>query len=72
MDIKNKTTKPIRLPLAGGKRCFLVPGRKGQISPRQAEEPAIKALLDDGSIEIQGVAPRKRGKIAAEDAARES
>ncbi|MFT7076640.1 MAG: hypothetical protein ACJA0P_002658 [Planctomycetota bacterium] len=68
MDIKNKTTKPLRLPLEGGKRCFIVPGGKGQIAPKQLEEPAIKALLADGSIEIQGVPPRKqRGKAASEE-----
>ena len=67
MDIRNKTNKPIRLPLEGGKRCFIVPGGKGQISPKQGEEAKIKALLEDGTIEIDGVAPRKRGKIAAED-----
>lgn len=67
MDIRNKTAKPIRLPLAGGKRCFLTPGGKGQISPKQADEPAVKALLDDGSIEIEGVPPKKRGKAAGTD-----
>ena len=66
MDIRNKTNKPIRLPLEGGKRCFLTPGGKGQISPKQGEEPKIKAMLEKGSIEIEGVPPRKRGKIAAE------
>lgn len=70
MDIRNKTPKAIRLQLEGGKRCFLTPGGKGQISPRQAEEPAIKALLDDGTIEIDGVPPRKRGKAVADDAAK--
>ncbi len=54
MDILNKTTKAIRIPLSGGKRLFLGPGGLGQISPKAAEEPAVKALLDDGSIEIKG------------------
>lgn len=60
MDIRNKTGKPIRIPLAGGKRLFLKGGGMGQISPKAAEHPPIKALIDDGTIEIQGVGPKSR------------
>ncbi len=57
MDIKNTTAKPIRVPLAGGKRLFLGPGGKGQIAPKAAEHPPVKALIDAGDLEIQGVNP---------------
>ena len=60
MDIKNMTAKPMRVPLAGGKRLFLSPGGKGQVEPRAAEHPPIKALIDAGDLEIQGVNPRNR------------
>ena len=60
MDIRNKTGKPIRIPLAGGKRLFLKGGGMGQISPKAAEHPPIRALLDEGVIEIQGVMPKNR------------
>ena len=61
MDIINKTKEPIRIPLSGGKRLFLSPGGLGQISPKAAEQPAVKALIDDGSIEIRGGGSGKPG-----------
>lgn len=60
MDIKNTTAKPIRVPLSGGKRLFLSPGGKGQIAPKAAEHPPVKALIDAGDLEIQGVNPLQR------------
>lgn len=58
MDILNKTGKPVRIPLAGGKRLFLKGRGMGQISPKAAEEPGVKALIEAGTIEIQGVSPK--------------
>lgn len=60
MDIKNLTAKPLRIPLSGGKRCFLVPGGKAQISAKQRDEPAVQALLEEGKIQIQTTPPLKR------------
>lgn len=60
MDIKNTTSRPLRVPLAGGKRLFLSPGGIGQIVPKAADHPPVKALIDDGSLEIQG-GKAKRG-----------
>lgn len=54
MDIKNKTSRPIRVPLPAGKRLFLVPGGVGQITPKAAEHPPVKQLIDAGDLEIQG------------------
>ncbi len=54
MDISNKTKRPLRVPLPGGKRLFLGPGKTGQITPKAAEFPALKKLADEGSLEIVG------------------
>ena len=54
MEIKNKTKLPLRVKLPGGKLLRLSPGGVGQIAPKAAEHPAVKALLDDGTIEIVG------------------
>lgn len=61
MDILNKTKEAIKIPLSGGKRLFLGPGGLGQISPKAAEEPKVKALIESGAIEIQGGKSSKPG-----------
>ena len=54
MEIINRTRQPIRVPLPGGKKLFLVPGKPGQIAPKAAEHPPVKALIESGDIEIVG------------------
>ncbi len=51
MDITNKTTKPLSVPLPGGKKLFLAPGKSGQVSPKALAHPALVKLLDAGDIE---------------------
>ena len=51
MDITNKTRKPLSLPLPGGKRLFLGPGKTGQVSPKALEHPMLVKLLEAGDIE---------------------
>jgi len=53
MDITNKTQRPLRVSLPGGKKLFLGPGRTGQITPKAAEHPPVKALIEAGELEIQ-------------------
>ena len=52
MDITNKTKRPLRVPLPGGKKLHLGPGRVGQISPKASEHPPLKKLIEAGEIEI--------------------
>jgi len=61
MEITNKTKGPLRVPLPGGKRLFLSPGRSGQIAPKAAEHPPLKALIEAGELEIVGPTGGKRG-----------
>ena len=62
MDITNKTQKPISLPLPGGKRLFLGPGKTGQVSPKALEHPLLVKLLEAGDIETAAAgAKRKEG-----------
>lgn len=51
MDITNKTRKPLSLPLPGGKKLFLGPGKTGQVTPKALEHPPIAALLASGDLE---------------------
>ncbi len=67
MDIKNKTKRPLRVPLPGGKKLHLIPGGTGQIAPEAAEHPPLKKLIDEGEIEIVGFG-RSQGSGASPSA----
>jgi len=52
--IVNKTTRPLRVPLPGGKVLHLGPKKSGQIADPAAEHPALRKLVEAGDIVIQG------------------
>jgi hypothetical protein len=54
--IVNKTTRPLRVPLPGGKTLHLGPKKSGQIADLAADHPALRKLVDAGDIQIQGEA----------------
>ena len=41
MEITCETKKPLSIPLAGGKRLFLGPGKSGQNHWKVSERPAV-------------------------------
>jgi hypothetical protein len=51
MDITNKTKKPLSLPLPGGKKLFLGPGKTGQVTPKALKHPPIVKMLEAGDLE---------------------
>lgn len=53
--IRNKTHRPIRVPLPGGKVLHLGPAKEGQISGSAEEHPGVKKLVEAGTIEVFGV-----------------
>ncbi len=53
-EIVNKTPRPIKVPLPGGKVLHLGPAKTGQVSDRTTESPAFRKLLDEGAIAIVG------------------
>ncbi len=61
--VSNKTHRPIKIPLAGGKFLHLGPLKTGQIADHAAERPAIKRMLEAGEIEILGEGERSQGDI---------
>jgi hypothetical protein len=63
VDITNKTRRPLSLPLPGGKRLFLGPGKTGQVSPKALEHPLLAKLLEAGDIETAtgGAKSNERG-----------
>jgi len=64
--ILNKTMRPIKVPLSGGKVLYLGPARTGQVADRATEAAAFLRLLEAGAIEILGEgSPRAAGTPAA-------
>ena len=51
MDITNKTKKALSLPLPGGKKLFLGPGRTGQVAPKALQHPPLMKLIEAGDVE---------------------
>lgn len=52
MDLKNKTKRPLSVPLPGGKRLHLGPGKTGQITPKAAQHPPLVKLVEAGELEL--------------------
>ena len=50
MEITNQTKRPLVIALPGGKKLRLGPGKTAQISPKAAEHPAVKKLVEAGQI----------------------
>jgi hypothetical protein len=62
--IKNTTKKPMSVPLPGGKRLFLGPGKEGQIGAKAGKHPSLVALVEAGELEIVSDAGKSGGKSA--------
>jgi len=62
MEVLNKTRRPLSVPLPGGKKLHLGPGRTGQISPKAADHPPLLKLVEAGELEIQGRRGRSKGR----------
>ena len=65
MEITNKTKRPLKVPLGGGKKLFLGPGKTGQITPKSAQHPALAALIEAGDLEVV-VSDRSKGAQASD------
>jgi hypothetical protein len=61
--ISNKTHKPIKVPLPGGKFLHLGPNKTGNIAERAAEQPSVLRLIKAGEIEVyeEGSQPQTAG-----------
>jgi hypothetical protein len=50
------------VPLPGGKRLFLGPGKEGQIGAKAGKHPSLVALVEAGELEIVSDAGKSGGK----------
>jgi hypothetical protein len=51
-SVINKTRRPIRLLLPGGKTLYLGLGGRGQVPDDALDRPALKKLVEAGEIEV--------------------
>ncbi len=69
MNITNKTNRPISVPLPGGKKLFLGPGKTGQINPKSAEHPPLTKLVEAGDLEVDDASRQKKNSSAGDGSA---
>ena len=62
-EIRNKTPKPVRVPLQRGKTLFLGPSQIAQVADNATELAGFQKLIADGQIELVG----DGGKVATND-----
>ena len=60
--IRNKTARPIRVPLPRGKILHLGPSLEAQIADNAVEHAALKKLVKAGTIEILGEGENERSR----------
>lgn len=63
MDITNKSKKPLSVPLPGGKKLFLQPGKTGQVTAKALKHAPLVKLIEAGDIEstdVGGSGPKTR------------
>jgi len=62
MDITNKSGRPLNVPLPGGKKLFLGPGKAGQVNTKALGHPPLAKLIEAGDLETaDGGARRAEG-----------
>lgn len=64
-EIRNKTSRALRIPLPGGKSLFVGPAKVAQIADNAVEHASVKKLVEDGSIEILGSAGGHSGDTSS-------
>ena len=50
--LHNKTAKPLRVPLPGGKTLHLGPHASGQVTPKAVDHPPVQKLVEAGTLEV--------------------
>ncbi len=48
----NRTRRPVKISLPGGKTLFLGPSHRGQVHDDALDRPAFKKLIETGEIEV--------------------
>jgi hypothetical protein len=59
----NKTQRPLKIPLPGGKTLRLAPGKSGEIRDDVLENPSVKKMIEAGDIEVQEGGAKDAGMV---------
>ena len=70
--VSNKTHKPLSIPLPGGKKLHLGPGKTGQVTAKAVDDPRLKKLVEAGEIEVVSDDTRTAGGPGGEKNVRPS
>ena len=60
-EIRNTTSKPLRVPLPQGKTLHLGPRHTGQVAPQALEHPPLRELVESGELDILGEGEAQHG-----------
>jgi hypothetical protein len=63
-EVTNKTNKPLSVPLPGGKKLHLGPGKTGQVAANAVDAAAVKKLVEAGAIDISQDDAQRTGTAA--------
>jgi hypothetical protein len=63
-EVRNKTRRPIRISLPGGKVLHLGPAKTAQIADNATQHAGVQRLVKEGIIEILGEGERVEGSGA--------
>ena len=63
MEVSNKTNRPLRVPLPGGKKLHLGPAKTAKLTPRASEFPPLLKMVEAGDIEIIDGGRNKGGGV---------
>jgi hypothetical protein len=50
--VSNKTHRPLSVPLPGGKKLHIGPGKTAQVAAKALDHAPLKKLVDAGEIEV--------------------
>lgn len=74
MIVTNKTKRPLRIPLPGGKTLFLAPRGTAKIAPKAKNHPPLIELVEAGKVELDdndhssgGTGSHKGGDLRSSD-----
>ena len=62
-SLVNKTQRPLKIPLPGGKSLRLGPGKAGEIRDDALEHPSVKKMIEAGDVEVSESGAKESGMV---------
>ena len=71
-QVRNKTPRPLKVPLGQGKILHLGPGATGEVNAAATERPGFWRLVEEGQLEVLGESGQERSGAPGESPREES